>query len=104
MPRPAPRTVPVSNPITKLPPPPHARARHGLARTWQSIELFDDLTLSSSGWGGDPENITRARVSKYHVYDFTGLFRRDQNYFDYDLLANPLNPPSSTTAPATKCG
>jgi branched-chain amino acid transport system ATP-binding protein len=25
--------------------PPHARARHGLARTWQSIELFDDLTL-----------------------------------------------------------
>jgi branched-chain amino acid transport system ATP-binding protein len=25
--------------------PPHARARHGLARTWQSIELFDDLTV-----------------------------------------------------------
>jgi branched-chain amino acid transport system ATP-binding protein len=25
--------------------PPHARARLGLARTWQSIELFDDLTL-----------------------------------------------------------
>jgi branched-chain amino acid transport system ATP-binding protein len=24
---------------------PHARARLGLARTWQSIELFDDLTL-----------------------------------------------------------
>jgi branched-chain amino acid transport system permease protein len=23
----------------------HARARHGLARTWQSIELFDDLTV-----------------------------------------------------------
>jgi branched-chain amino acid transport system ATP-binding protein len=29
--------------ITSLPP--HARARLGLARTWQSIELFDDLTL-----------------------------------------------------------
>jgi branched-chain amino acid transport system ATP-binding protein len=29
--------------LTSLPP--HARARHGLARTWQSIELFDDLTL-----------------------------------------------------------
>ncbi len=29
--------------ITSLPP--HARARRGLARTWQSIELFDDLTV-----------------------------------------------------------
>ncbi|HEX2303178.1 MAG TPA: ABC transporter ATP-binding protein [Gaiella sp.] len=25
--------------------PPHARARRGLARTWQSIELFDDLSV-----------------------------------------------------------
>jgi branched-chain amino acid transport system ATP-binding protein len=25
--------------------PPHARARRGLARTWQSAELFDDLTV-----------------------------------------------------------
>src|SRR5438874_4890663 len=25
--------------------PPHARARLGLARTWQSIELFDDLSI-----------------------------------------------------------
>jgi branched-chain amino acid transport system ATP-binding protein len=24
---------------------PHARARHGLARTWQTVELFDDLTI-----------------------------------------------------------
>jgi branched-chain amino acid transport system ATP-binding protein len=28
--------------------PPHARARRGLARTWQSIELFDDLTVSEN--------------------------------------------------------
>ena len=28
--------------------PPHARARHGLARTWQSSELFDDLTVSEN--------------------------------------------------------
>ena len=24
---------------------PHRRAQHGLARTWQSIDLFDDLTV-----------------------------------------------------------
>jgi branched-chain amino acid transport system ATP-binding protein len=32
--------------ITPLPP--HARARRGLARTWQSIELFDDLTVGEN--------------------------------------------------------
>ena len=29
--------------LTRMPP--HARARRGLARTWQSIELFDDLSV-----------------------------------------------------------
>ncbi len=58
--------------------------------------LFDDLSVSSFGWGGDPENVARARMSKYGWYDFTALFRRDKNYFDYDLFANPLNPPTST--------
>ena len=28
--------------------PPHVRARRGLARTWQSIELFDDLSVSEN--------------------------------------------------------
>jgi branched-chain amino acid transport system ATP-binding protein len=28
--------------------PPHVRARRGLARTWQSIELFDDLTIAEN--------------------------------------------------------
>ncbi len=32
--------------LSKLPP--HARAHHGLARTWQSIELFDDLTVGEN--------------------------------------------------------
>jgi branched-chain amino acid transport system ATP-binding protein len=29
--------------ISRLPP--HARAQRGLARTWQSVELFDDLSV-----------------------------------------------------------
>jgi len=28
--------------------PPHTRARAGLARTWQSLELFDDLTVAEN--------------------------------------------------------
>jgi branched-chain amino acid transport system ATP-binding protein len=28
--------------------PPHARSRAGLARTWQTIELFDDLTVAEN--------------------------------------------------------
>src|ERR687892_782416 len=28
--------------------PPHVRARRGLARTWQAIELFDDLTVTEN--------------------------------------------------------
>jgi branched-chain amino acid transport system ATP-binding protein len=32
--------------ITKLRP--HTRARRGLARTWQSVELFDDLTVEEN--------------------------------------------------------
>lgn len=54
--------------------------------------LFDRLTLSNTGYGGDPNDITRLRISKNKWYDFTGLFRRDENFWDYSLLANPLNP------------
>jgi hypothetical protein len=60
--------------------------------------LFDDLFVNSSGWGGDPNNYLRMRVSKNQWYDFHATFRRDQNYFDYNLLANPLNPATSTPA------
>ena len=58
--------------------------------------LFDNLLVSSFGWGGDPENVGRVNLSKSRAYDFTFLFRRDQNYFDYNLLANPLNPTTAT--------
>src|SRR5271155_5138918 len=54
--------------------------------------LFDRLSFSNIGYGGDPNNVTRSRVSKDHWYDFQAQFRRDRNVFDYDLLANPLNP------------
>lgn len=53
--------------------------------------LFDNLFLSSFGWGGDPENATRMRISKDKWYNFSSTFRRDQNVWDYNLLANPLN-------------
>src|SRR5450432_2130247 len=57
--------------------------------------LFDDLLFSNFGYGGDPNDVTRVRAQKGKIYSFNGSFRRDQNIFDYDLLANPLNPPNS---------
>jgi len=59
--------------------------------------LFDNMYVNSFGWGGDPSNAILLRLDKNKWYDFRTNFRRDQNYFDYDLLANPLNP--STSAP-----
>ncbi len=57
--------------------------------------LFDTLSTNSTGYGGDPNNVTMFRMSKGKLYDFQGIFRRDRQYFDYDLLANPLVPPTS---------
>ncbi len=54
--------------------------------------LFDDLLFSNFGYGGDPNNLSRVRAQKGKIYSFNGSFRRDQNIFDYDLFANPLNP------------
>ena len=58
--------------------------------------LFDDLYLNSFGWGGDPNNALRLRADKNKWYNLQGSFRRDQNFSDFNLLANPLNPPTST--------
>ena len=58
--------------------------------------LFDNLFISSFGWGGDPNNTLRVRIDKNKWYDFRSSFIRDQNYFNYNLLANPLNPPTSS--------
>ena len=60
-------------------------------------DLFDTLTLSSFGWGGDPEQAARLRIAKYKWYVFSGTYQHIQNYFNYDLFANPLNPPTGGT-------
>jgi hypothetical protein len=57
--------------------------------------LFDNLNFSNFGYGGDPNDVTRLRVDKNRWYDFRVLFRRDKNFWDYNLLANPLNPSAS---------
>ncbi len=59
--------------------------------------LFDNLYVNSFGWGGDPNNALRLRADKDKLYNLQVSFRRDQNFSDFDLLANPLNP--STSAP-----
>lgn len=52
--------------------------------------FFDTLSTSSAGYGGDPYDMSYLRMSKGRFYDFAGSFRRDRNYFDYNLLANSL--------------
>ena len=59
--------------------------------------VFDRLYLSNFGYGGDPNNVSRLRIGKNKWYDFDALFRRDENVWDYSLLANPLNPASTFT-------
>ncbi|MFI5111862.1 MAG: hypothetical protein ACHP9S_03485 [Terriglobales bacterium] len=62
--------------------------------------LFDNLYMSSFGFGGDPENLARLRITKNKWYNFVGLYRRDKNFFDYNLFSNPLN----LNAGVTTCG
>jgi hypothetical protein len=57
--------------------------------------FFDNLSTSSFGYGGDPISVTVLNVSKGRIYDFHGSFHRNRQYFDYNLLANPLIPPES---------
>ena len=64
--------------------------------------LFDRLYFSNFGYGGDPNDVSRLRISKNRWYNFDAQFRRDENFWDYSLLANPLNPvtPAFANAPA----
>jgi hypothetical protein len=54
--------------------------------------LFDNLSFSNFGYGGDPNDVSRLRIEKNKWYDFRALYRRDKNEWNYNLLANPLNP------------
>lgn len=49
----------------------------------------DSLTAFGSGFGGDPYNFAKLDAHKGKFWEFSGLFRRDRQYFDYDLLGNP---------------
>jgi len=60
------------------------RALPGTRNIW-----VDNLSAFGSGFGGDPYDLARLNASKGKLYEFSGVFRRDRQYFDYDLLGNP---------------
>jgi hypothetical protein len=66
--------------------------------------FFDDLNFSNFGYGGDPNDVTRLHISKNKWYDFHLVFRRDKDFWDYNLWANPLNPASPTPVGAETAG
>jgi hypothetical protein len=61
--------------------------------------FFDTLTTSSTGYGGDPYDVSRLHVSKGRLYDFAGSFRRDRNFFDYNLLDTSLLSTATAASP-----
>ena len=67
--------------------------------------FFDNLNFSNFGYGGDPNDVSRLHIDKNKWYDFHLLFRRDKNFWDYNLFANPLNPAALNPAgsPTTGC-
>jgi hypothetical protein len=54
--------------------------------------VLDRLYFSNFGYGGDPNVVSVLRVSKNKWYMFDAMFRHDENFWDYSLLANPFNP------------
>jgi hypothetical protein len=59
--------------------------------------LLDSLSAFGNGFGGDPVNFAKLSFFKGKLYEFSGTFRRDRQYFDYDLLANPSIPSGVVT-------
>ena len=68
---------------------------HALPGTKHS--LIDSLSAFGNGFGGDPINFAKLSFFKGKLYEFSGTFRRDRQYFDYDLLANPSIPSEIST-------
>src|SRR5215467_3125956 len=68
----------------------------GFTSEMQSLDhrgaFFDRLYFNNFGYGGDPNDVSRLRISKMEWYSFDALFRRDENFWDYSLQANPINP------------
>ena len=71
--------------------------------------LVDDLSAFGTGFGGDPNVIAKLDASKGKYYEFSGIFRRDRLYSNYNLLANPNVPTSGllvdigpSTAPSSQ--
>ena len=62
--------------------------------------FFDTLSTNSTGYGGDPYDVSYFKASKGRFYDFAGSFRRDRSYFDYNLLGNSLLSTSTAITPA----
>jgi hypothetical protein len=68
---------------------------------------IDLLHAIATGFGGDPYNFAKLDFSKGKLYEFSGTFRRDRQYSDYDLLGNPnittgqSIPIGPTTAPTS---
>ncbi len=58
--------------------------------------LVDHVKLFTAGFGGDPDDLAKLDLSKGKLYEFSGLFRRDQRYYDYNLLGNPNLPPGQS--------
>ncbi len=56
--------------------------------------FYDTLNTSSYGYGGDPYDSTYLTMTKGKWYDFAGNFRRDRQYFDYNLMVNSLLGPN----------
>lgn len=53
---------------------------------------FDNLSLTTFGLGGDPDEGAQLHIDQGKWFDFSASWRRDENVFGYNLLVNPLNP------------